>query len=63
MTKKDFTAIASIVKKNDPVTTGHGRVTDALLTLTQDLASHFARDNKQFDRARFMLACGFKATD
>lgn len=53
MTKKDFEAIARILKSKD------GRI-DAVEMIAEDLADLFAADNPRFDRDRFIEACGIQ---
>lgn len=62
MTKKDYAAIAAIIRAAHEKEAGW-RPSTSLLNIARDLADHCANDNERFDRARFMLACGLKATD
>jgi hypothetical protein len=64
MTKKDFVAIAAIVKKTRDdrsrretvdMRMGAGIATSVLAVR---LADHFAKDNDRFDTGRFLKACG-----
>ena len=52
MTRKHFKAIAEII--NDA-----GDDVDAVERLAGDLASYFKSENPNFDRDRFLTACGF----
>ena len=63
MTKKHYEAIAAIIAyradmqyPSDKV--GYGAAT--LRILAGELADYFATDNKNFDRARFLKACGIE---
>ena len=51
MSKKHFIAIANVVKTNgyDPYTRG---------AIAKGLADEFAKFNPNFDRDRFLAACG-----
>lgn len=62
MTKKHFIAIAKIIKaQNDDTTAGiyaaGGRV--VTIQIAQAFADFAASENPNFDRQRFMTACGF----
>lgn len=52
MTRKHFEAIAAILAFNisNPITRQ---------TVSEELASYFATVNPNFDRSRFLKACGF----
>lgn len=55
LTKKNYEAIASILREHimwDTV----GVVDET----AKDLADYFATDNKNFDRTRFLQACGIE---
>lgn len=49
MTRKHFKAIAEIISSQP----------DVSITLAEELASYFKSDNPNFDRDRFLTACGF----
>lgn len=49
MTLKHFKAIAEIISSQP----------DVSITLAEDLASYFKTENPNFDRDRFLAACGF----
>jgi len=58
-TKKYFIAVAQIMHeslqaKGDAATVAH---------ICRELADLYARQNANFDRARFLAACGVKAKD
>ena len=53
MTRKDFEAHATIIKKHLPTA---GR--DFCYDMACDLANYFERENPRFDRDRFFEACG-----
>lgn len=54
MTRKDFEAIAAILRDHIPVQGEAVDITHA--DLTSDLADYFKDANPRFDRARFILA-------
>lgn len=56
MTRKDFEAIAAVLRDHIPV---QGEAVDiTYLDTAVDLADYFETQNPLFDRARFMSACG-----
>lgn len=55
MTRKDFRAIAEIIRKYNLTT--HDSLD--LYKLTQELATYFKQANPTFDRSRFMRAAGW----
>lgn len=68
MTRKNFEAIAAIVKSNIPnAGTGTGYMFDenaagqtyAAENIADELADYFATENPNFNRQRFLKACGF----
>ena len=64
LTKKDFKAVAEIIKvANIGHLNSHGRPTAckfAIDGITRKLADYFATQNLRFDRERFMKACGLE---
>lgn len=64
MTKKDFIAIAAIIRrtrnsasaKDSPDMRVGGGVATCMVAVR--IADHCARDNDRFDRGRFLTACG-----
>lgn len=66
-TRQHFEAIANIIKDNDWSKLGQTSQSDeraqaahqVLRNVADDLADLFKQDNAQFDKARFMKACGF----
>lgn len=66
MTKKDYEAIASVIRKQWSELTA-GPDSAALITLdltSKGIADVMEQDNPRFDRARFLAACrGEDATD
>jgi len=56
MTKKDFVAIAEIIKKNSSKVYG-ATFTDVTREVVNDLADYFEAQNPNFDRDRFIKAC------
>ena len=59
MTKKDFEAIAAIIRRLSTIHVPDENGQGMLLTVTNDLAEYFATVNPNFDRAKFLKACGF----
>ena len=55
-TKKDYKAIAGIIRNNYQVSTEP--VKCCLRDMTDEIAQYFADDNPQFDRRKFIIACG-----
>ncbi len=53
LTRKDFKAVAEIINSNR----GQG-VEYTLDNIASELADYFVTQNPQFDRERFMRACG-----
>lgn len=51
MTKKHYEAIAAIIEYYAHDTTVYN-------SIAHDLSGYFATDNRNFDRARFLAACG-----
>lgn len=62
MTKKDYIAIAKVVKEEyerySPEDPERICVLESLETIAINLAGVFSSDNPRFDRARFLQACG-----
>ena len=61
LTKKDFKAVTEIIKACIDVTVIYSTTepnTTIKGILAKDLADYFATQNPQFDRERFMKACG-----
>jgi hypothetical protein len=63
MTRKDYIAIAAVIKGiGDSTPTPHYITPDTresvLATVADALADVMATDNDQFDRKRFLAACG-----
>lgn len=56
MTRKHFEAIASILRDHTPVQGEAADITHA--DTVTDLADYFATENPNFDRERFIKACG-----
>lgn len=60
-TRKHYRAFADMVKNNSQEFTGlNGLITVNMVRtrFCNDLADYFAADNPQFDRERFLTACG-----
>lgn len=62
LTKKDFKAVAEIIDDIRPIFSQSTREdmgrTRACTRIAKSLADYFATQNLQFDRERFMQACG-----
>jgi hypothetical protein len=69
LTKKDFKAVAEIIRKEVPycriqgyalqgITQGDNARIGTCSWIAQNLANYFATQNPRFDRERFMKACG-----
>lgn len=63
MTKKDFEAIAAVIRREMRVSTADGGTRSAAREgvcrcIAAGIAGHAATRNKSFDRARFFAACG-----
>lgn len=58
MTRKHFEAIARSIKAEKEAYT-NARVVGAVRRLAEALADDFKMVNRNFDRDRFLLACGF----
>lgn len=54
--RKDYKAIAEIIKNNYDVSTEPVRF--MLRDMTDQIAQYFASDNPQFDRLKFVDVCG-----
>jgi hypothetical protein len=54
MNKKDYKAIAEIIKNNkDETTVGGVKITISNVNLISELADYFEKDNPKFDRQKF----------
>jgi hypothetical protein len=65
MTRKDYVALAEVMKGEKIVPTDYASMSqwekgasDSWNTTVLALAAMLARDNPRFDRARFLKACG-----
>ncbi len=58
MSKKDYEAVAGILNTQIRIAMSNKRDTTGLCNAAADMAGVFARDNPNFDRARFLAACG-----
>ncbi len=54
--RKDYEAIASIIKNNYDVSTEPVRF--VLRDMTDQIAQYFVADNSRFNREKFVIACG-----
>ena len=59
-TKQHYKAIAEIITRRIALNQGTGRTPHFLYAddLALDLADYFAKDNPQFDKDKFFVACG-----
>lgn len=65
VTKKDFKAIAEIIKNQHQQTYGNFPIADnafniAKTSISQELTDYFAIQNPHFDRQKFLDTCGLK---
>ena len=60
VTKQHFEAIARIIRKEAFSQACDGFQYIGLENLTDELAEYFEKQNPQFDRIRFLKACGAK---
>lgn len=64
MTKKHYTAISAIIESTynnaKLYPTAAQKRCEILETVSSRLADYFATDNKNFDRTRFLQACGIE---
>ena len=62
LTKKHYKAIAKIVKSRytsyDPYDPEEDNMAYGIENLMWSLADYFAKDNPQFDKNKFLTACG-----
>ena len=58
LSKKDHKAIAEIVERCSGPDAHWDYTTTYTADMVCDLADYFAQDNPQFDRERFLAACG-----
>lgn len=63
MTKKHYEAIAAILKKYKYAPLYEVDYSDYRTSqhISEDLADYFATDNRNFDRTRFLQACGIES--
>ena len=65
MTRKDYVNFAAMLKENRAMagsTKNATLITNATVNwIAEDMAHIFADDNPNFDRARFLAACGVKS--
>ena len=61
-TRQHYKAVAEIIRKRQNLNTGTKRTPRFLYAddLAGDLADYFDEDNPQFDRQKFLEACGLK---
>lgn len=62
LTRKDFKAVAEIIKENthERLSIGGKAVWLSKQHTCRDLANYFTTQNPRFDRERFMTACGLE---
>ena len=66
MTRKDYALIADAIKNAKAASADYGSsamAENGAWEAARYLAIALRRNNDRFDRARFMEACGFSATD
>lgn len=56
MTKKNYEAVARVLREEREQWEGNGQVLNALAYVASGLAGAFAADNQSFDRKRFLEA-------
>ena len=61
MTRKDYVAIAQILKDANVVWRGETNVETCLMNVCKNFALVLSSDNPRFDRARFLQACGVQS--
>lgn len=59
MTKKHYIKIAAVFKRAKELENNDEDAVQVLHDLAYDLCTFFKEDNPNFDRERFMTACGF----
>ena len=60
MTRKDFEAIAGIIKKvNDNIDPNLMMTTIYFKDMVDNLSNYFKQSNSAFDKERFIKACGY----
>lgn len=61
MTRKDYSAVANIIKKEMDRCDGcDDGIVLALNRIVDEMCSVFKADNPNFDKDRFLSACGFE---
>lgn len=58
MTKKDFIAVAAVIKKEREVAKNNPAALLALTATALGLSAEFSKINPRFDRNTFLAACG-----
>lgn len=60
MSRKDYVAIAAVINQEVSIHRGSQRhvAVDSIYILASELADVFKADNDNFDRRRFLTACG-----
>lgn len=63
-TKQHYEAIAEIIHKRTPRKDRIGQLVpnETAVLIAADLADYFIQDNPQFDRERFLSACGIEGS-
>lgn len=64
--RKDYIATAKVIREQVEATAKYETAVPIRITLkcvAFDLASHFKASNSNFDRHKFMSACGFEPTE
>lgn len=62
MSKKDYDAIAAAINMEMSASSGHPGLQYPIVQVADRIALHCAATNPEFDRARFLKACGVNPT-
>lgn len=58
MSKKHYIAVAAILASHSEIATYGAKFVHISATIAHELADYFAKDNPNFNRSRFLTACG-----
>lgn len=59
MTKKHFKVLAEIIRQANENAKAWQKAEDVILFIAQELCSECKRENQNFDKDRFLAACGY----